>query len=221
MSDFDSVAIVFDLDNTLVHSRIDFPAMRQRVIDVVLEAGMSLAGDSPLTSLATAEIIDLAVRENASVEVLAGIWDAVTDEETRGMKLASVEDDAAEVLHSLKLAGVTLALLTNNAREATLAALERFSLLEHLDLVIARDDVPALKPSPAGLELARARIPGHGPLAMVGDASIDGIAANRAGIPFIAFRPREAEMDGRGVVRWATIQALSEVQALLPALHRL
>jgi hypothetical protein len=54
----------------------------------------------------------------------------------------------------------------------------------------------------------------------VGDASIDGIAANRAGLPFIAFRPKEADMHRRGVMRWATIHALAELPALLPALRQ-
>jgi hypothetical protein len=57
-------------------------------------------------------------------------------------------------------------------------------------------------------------------MAMVGDALIDGTAANRAGFPFIAFRPKEADMDRLGIARWATIQALAEVPALLPALRR-
>jgi phosphoglycolate phosphatase len=215
-----SIAIVLDLDNTLVHSRIDFQRMRQRVIEVISNAGIPLPDEQQLASLAIAEIIDLAVQRQALATVLAEIWDAVTDEETRGMKLASVEVDAAEALRSLKSAGVTLALLTNNARAAALTALERFSLREPLDLVLARDDVTALKPSPAGLRLALERLPPVRRMAMVGDASIDGLAANRAGIPFIAFRPMEADLDRRGVVRWATIQALSELPALLTALRQ-
>jgi phosphoglycolate phosphatase len=218
MPDADRIAIVFDLDNTLVHSKIDFPAMRQRVIDVVGRTEMLLPVESQLATLAVAEIIELAVDQGASTKTVADIWEAVTDEETQGMKLASVEDDAAETLHALKSQGVALGLLTNNARKATLAALERFGLLEPFDLVLARDDVPALKPSPAGLQLAVERLASSG-VAMVGDASIDGIAANRCGVPFIAFRPREADMDRRGIVRWATIQWLADVPALLSSLR--
>jgi phosphoglycolate phosphatase len=216
----DRIAIVFDLDNTLVHSQINFPAMRQRVIDLIGLAGLMLPSDSELASLAVAEIIDLAIQQNAPPATVAGIWEAVTDEETKGMSLASVEDDAARSLNDLKSEGAALALLTNNARPAALAALERFNLLEPFDLVLARDDVPALKPSPVGLRLAAERLAPVGRLAMVGDASIDGIAANRSGVPFIAFRPREADMDRRCIVRWATIQALADVPALLSALRR-
>ena len=57
-------------------------------------------------------------------------------------------------------------------------------------------------------------------VAVVGDASIDGIAANRAEMPFIAFRPNEVDMDRRNVVRWRTIHALSDVLTLLPDLRR-
>jgi phosphoglycolate phosphatase len=78
--------------------------------------------------------------------------------------------------------------------------------------------VSALKPSPAGL-LHAVELLAAGGVAMVGDASIDGIAANRAGVPFIAFRPTIADMDRRGVDRWATIHDLSEISTLLPRLQ--
>ncbi|MFN0074069.1 MAG: HAD family hydrolase [Chloroflexota bacterium] len=211
-------AIVFDLDNTLVHSSINFPSMRRRVLELINEESLQIPTERGVAQLATAEIIDLALTHGASDVLIARIWAAVTDEETRGMLRASVEDDAAAVLQTLKAAGVTLAVLTNNARAAALAALEQFHILEHLDLVLARDDVPALKPSPAGLLQARASLAQTPRLAMVGDASIDGLAANRAGAPFIAFRPAEAEMDRRGVERWSTVQSLSQIPALVPHL---
>jgi phosphoglycolate phosphatase len=219
LSRSDQVAIVFDLDNTLVHSRIDFPAMRRRIIEVIGAAQLPLPAESELASLAVAEIIHLAVQPNAPTDVVSAIWKTVTDEETKGMELASIEDDAIETLLALKAEGVALALLTNNARAAALAALDRFDLLDPFDLILARDDVAALKPSPAGLQLAAGRLAPLGPIAMVGDATIDGMAANRAGIPFIAFRPREADMDRRGIRRWATIQSLAEVRLLLRPLR--
>ncbi len=218
MSGSHAIAIVFDLDNTLVHSKINFPAMRQRVIDVVRDSDLQVQHDAPLTSLATAEVIELGLQHGAAPEMMAQIWTAVTEEETLGMELASVEDDAADVLHSLKSTGVGLAVLTNNARRAAAAALERFDLLHYLDVVLGRDDVSALKPSPAGL-LHAVKILAPTSVAMVGDASIDGIAANRAGVPFIAFRPTVADMERRGVERWATIHDLSEIATLLPRLR--
>ena len=80
----------------------------------------------------------------------------------------------------IEIDGLSLALLTNNARSAALAALDRFNLLDYLDLVLARDDVSSMKPSPAGLQLAQRCLGADKPMAMVGDASIDGVAANRA-----------------------------------------
>lgn len=212
------LAIVFDLDNTLVHSQIDFPRMRQRVLDIVRAHQVEIQSAATLESLATAEIISLAQRA-APPEATRAIWAEVTDEETLGMEHATVESDAISILQTLTRHGVRRVVLTNNARAAALTALERFGLMEHLDLVLARDDVPAMKPSPAGLVHARAKLKLGGRMAMVGDASIDGLAANRAGMPFVAFRPREDDMDRRGVHRWATIQQLEELEALLPRLR--
>ena len=79
---------------------------------------------------------------------------------------------------------------------------------------------PALKPSPAGVQQACQHFSARVSV-LVGDATIDGLAANRAGVPFIAFRPKEEEMDRRGVVRWGTIHSLTEILPMLPDLHRL
>jgi hypothetical protein len=45
----------------------------------------------------------------------------------------------------------------------------------------------------------------------VGDAWLDGAAANRAAVPFIAFRPLPEAFKGRGIRVWKTVQYLSEL----------
>jgi phosphoglycolate phosphatase len=213
-----SVALVFDLDNTLVHSQIDFPRLRRRMLDVTIAHGLELEprGAEPLV---TAEIMEAAraITGRGSALELA-LWEIVLEEEQLGMAQASVEADTAHALEVLAGMGARLTVLTNNARPAALTALEKFGLLDYFDFVLARDDVPALKPSPEGLFEARRRLDGASRLAMIGDASIDGLAANRAAVPFIAFRPREADLGRRGVVRWATVVSLVEISALLSEL---
>lgn len=145
----------------------------------------------------------------------SALWQIVLEEERIGMAQATVEPNTAEVLGALVRSGTRLTVLTNNARSAALTALDQFELLDYFDFVLARDDVPALKPSPEGLLEARRRFAGATRLAMIGDASIDGLAANRADVPFIAFRPRVEDLDRRGVVRWTTVTNLVELSALV------
>jgi phosphoglycolate phosphatase-like HAD superfamily hydrolase len=111
---------------------------------------------------------------------------------------------------------VRLAVLTNNSLSSAEAALERFDLRSPLDLVLARDVVPALKPSGAGVAQAHAVL-GGGHTVVIGDSYIDGLAAQRAAIDarFIAFRANLADLGARGVQPWATVEALAQIPALL------
>jgi phosphoglycolate phosphatase-like HAD superfamily hydrolase len=74
-----------------------------------------------------------------------------------------------------------LAVLTNNSVASAEAALERFDLRAPFDLVLARERVPALKPAGDGVAQAHAAL-GGGQTYVVGDAYLDGLAAERAAL---------------------------------------
>ena len=93
--------------------------------------------------------------------------------------------------------------------------LARFDLLRHLDLVVTRDDVTALKPDPDGLRVVRERWPEAPHIVMVGDAWVDGLAAQAGGVPFIAYRADAAELERRGVIVTARITSLLDLPAAL------
>jgi HAD superfamily hydrolase (TIGR01549 family) len=144
------------------------------------------------------------------------LWQVVDRFEREGMLHGTVEDDARRTLDRLRVAGVRLAVLTNNSVGSAEAALERFDLRAPLDLVLARERVPALKPAGAGVALAHAEL-GRGPTVVVGDSYIDGLAAERAGVGarFVAFRANLADLTSRGVLPWAAAASLAEVPVLL------
>jgi phosphoglycolate phosphatase len=206
--------VIFDLDNTLVHSRIDFTGIRQLIIGRLVDVG---ALDQPPANprvRAIPEWLDLAA---AFDPVLADeLWLAVDRFERDGMVHGTVEDDARLTLDHLHAAGLKLAVLTNNSLGSAEAALDRFALREPFDLVLARDVVPALKPSGLGVAQAHEAL-GKGPTYVVGDSYIDGLAAQRAavGARFVAFRANMTDLEARGVSTWAATQALAEVPPLL------
>ena len=215
-------AIVFDLDNTVVHSRIDFAGIRRDLGSLLLEAGVV---DEPIVTQgpkrrSIGQIIELAeehdLRQGGG---LAGrMWEVVVNYELEGMRVATVEPDAGPTLAALRDRGHALGILTNNARASALEALEKFGLLEYLDLVLGRENVPAMKPSPSGLLVARERLDGTpGGLWMVGDSYLDGLAATGAECPFVAFRPRPGDLEERGIIPVAVI---SELRALVEILDR-
>jgi phosphoglycolate phosphatase len=146
----------------------------------------------------------------------AELWTVVDQFEREGMVHGTVEPDARQTLDVLRAAGYRLAVLTNNSVGSAEAALERFDLRAPLDLVLARELVAALKPSGAGVAQAHAAL-GSGPTVFVGDAYIDGLAAERAGVGarFVAFRATVEDLAARGVQTWASITQLAELPELL------
>jgi phosphoglycolate phosphatase len=206
-----SFLVVFDLDNTLVHSQIDFPAMRAAVISLLRERDLNGASDDELRRLSVGEIIALGAGQSAEFETQA--WQRVLEFEREGMLKATVESDAADTLGVLQSAQFHLAILTNNARQATRDALEKFALDSYFDLILTRDEV-AMKPRPDGLLQAQEILEVER-IVLVGDSWLDGAAANRAGVPFLAFRPAPGAFTHHKVDVWQTAQNLCEVPEIL------
>lgn len=206
--------VVFDLDNTLVHSRIDFMGIRHAVIGRLVEVGALEAAPPDPRVRAIPEWLDLAAAHDP--DLAAELWLLVDQFERDGMVHGTVEADARETLDRLASAGLRLAVLTNNSLGSAEAALERFDLRAPLELVLARDVVPALKPDGSGVVQAHAAL-GRGPTFVVGDSYIDGLATERAavGARFIAFRPNLVDLKARGVEPWATADALGDVPGLI------
>jgi phosphoglycolate phosphatase len=202
---------VFDLDHTLVSSPLDLTAVGREMEAFVRERGLPL----PLRDLRWSGTEVLAfVRARAS-ELEAEIMAIPQVHERRAMEQAVLEPFAIEALIAMKHLGFATAIWTNNDRVVADFVLGRFDLLRHLDLVVTRDDVTALKPDPDGLRVVHERWPEAPHIVMVGDAWVDGLAAQAGGIPFIAYRADAAELERRGVSVAARINSLLDLPAAL------
>lgn len=205
--------LVFDLDNTIVHSRIDFAGIRRDLLILLRSAGVADPSDEELMRLSIGQIIELGANRRPHVGEQA--WQIVLEYEREGMLASTVEACAAHTLLALRDHGFGLSVLTNNARPATLDALKKFDLSALFDLVLTRDEVP-MKPDPTGLHRAREHFDGTaGRIAMIGDSWLDGTAAHQAGFPFVAFRPRPGVLAERGVPVWTVVERLDELPDLL------
>ncbi len=191
--------ILFDLDNTLIESRIDFPAVRRDLVE-------ALGGGVDGSRLSIGELVALAPEDDR-----ARLWAMIERHEADGMRGAEAVAGAGEVLAALRARGHGIALLTNNGRQATLEALGRLGLEAAFDLVIARDDAPRMKPDASGIEEIRVRLGRDAPCVLVGDSWLDGLAAARAGISFVAYRPRRESLDAHGIVPAHTIEDLRDL----------
>jgi phosphoglycolate phosphatase len=131
---------------------------------------------------------------------------------------AWLEPGALEAILGVRAAGSRVALWTNNAREVTEIVLGRFGLLPHFDLVVTRDEMGALKPAPDGWSVIARHFGAHETEAVVvGDSWVDGLAADKAGVPFVAYRARMADLERWNVRPIAHFTDLAALPAWLAA----
>lgn len=155
-------ALIFDLDGTLVDSRLDFAAMR-RELDA--PAGMGLL-----------EYVDTLPSDAARAEAMA----VIHRHEIAGAELATWMPGAREVLHALHAAGTPTAIVTRNSRQAARLTMERLGM-PAIPMKAREDAAP--KPDPEALLLLAMEwdlAPAH--CAYVGDFRYDIEAAQRAGM---------------------------------------
>jgi len=122
----------------------------------------------------------------------------VEEAEMEGALRATVEENAGEVLAEFKNKDYLLSIFTNNSSLVAKTVLERFYLASYIDKIVTRDEIKFLKPNPEGLLLLKKTFAKQvQKIFYIGDSWIDGLAANRAEIPFIGFNcsdPREIKM---------------------------
>jgi phosphoglycolate phosphatase len=202
---------VFDLDHTLVSSPLDLVAMSLDMRAYI--EGCRRALPPREDRWRVGELVTWC-RDHAP-DLSKPVWDIALDHERRAVEQAWLEPGAREALDGARAAGFATALWTNNAREVTQVALDRFALGATLDLVVTRDDMGAMKPAPDGWRLIAARFAGVRDAVVVGDSWVDGVAAAAAGIPFVAYRAREAELARWKITPVARLDDLAALPALL------
>lgn len=155
--------VIFDLDGTLVDSRLDFAVLCQRL-------GWP-AGTPILEHLAT-------VRDPHEYQRALGI---IEQFELEGAAAAEWMPGAADLLVVLQQLQIPTAILTRNMRSATWHCLDRLGIA--VDIVLTREDAPA-KPDPAGLlQIACAWQLPPAELIFIGDFHFDLATARAAGMP--------------------------------------
>lgn len=160
--------IIFDLDGTLVDSRLDFSLLCQRL-------GWP-AGTPILEHLAT-------LTDKTEIAIAQQI---IEQFELEGAARASWMPGAAELLQQLQRQNIPTAILTRNIKSATALCMNNLQI--SVDLVLTREDC-APKPDPAGLlHIAKHWQLECKQLLFVGDYLFDLQTAARAGMPSCLYR---------------------------------
>lgn len=175
--------LLTDFDGTLLHIRIDFDAMRRRVLSLAESYGVS-RGDLHHSYVleVIGEVCSLLEGRDGAPEAFARDAEAILREiELGAARSASLIVGVDRALAALRRHGFRVGVVTRNCRAAVELALSRFPL-EH-DVLLARDDTHRVKPDPAHLRHALALLGSRASRAiMMGDHPLDVVAGQRSGI---------------------------------------
>ena len=194
-------AVIFDLDGTLVDSKIDFREMKKRSIRLFEDSGVA-------SGLLTEKMLNYEIEERAVNDLeksgltvaeikrilrkVAEIMDAIELEALDG---ACIVDGVVETLEMLKNLGVKIGIITRSCREYALRVIGKFGLQHVIDAVVARDDV--LRPKPAA-EHPRylMKLLGVKPseTALIGDHLMDALCAENADIKFFLLARADTDL---------------------------
>ncbi len=182
--------LIFDMDNTLLQSKIDFALMTSDVTAILAAHGFEKYAQR---SVATA-LVDFAQSANYDAEIADKIWQRITEIETVGLDQAELEPGAIDALSYLS-GFAELAVLSNNRDVAIKANLDRLGIGQYLSCIVGRDSAAFVKPAPEGMLQVMSHYPtiSSEHTLTIGDAVIDAQAAKAAGIGFVAYNNSRAE----------------------------
>ena len=181
--------VVFDLDGTLIKSKINYLGIRNKIREILKELvsaeEFQKIQETPTTILRLVEM----VKEKDSTGILyKKAWDIVKAEEQMGYETAEIDEDVHSTLQSLKESKHTITIFTNNSRELTEFGMDKFNLNQYAEMIITRDDVKNAKPDPEGLKIIMDSFGKRkDETIFIGDSWLDAETAQIAGVDFIYF----------------------------------
>ncbi|NHJ13295.1 MAG: HAD family phosphatase [Candidatus Thorarchaeota archaeon] len=195
-------AILFDLDGTITHLTLPLDEMRQDTKDYFISKGYPADGFDPSDGISSSRLkAKEYFNSNGISESEWGLMEAELDKmlsahENWAATDAEVIDGALETVIQIRNRGLKTAILTNNNREAVDSIMDRIPFQNLFDLILTRHETPNPKPFPDGLVQAARELGVHlSDAVYVGDARIDGAAAQRAGMEFWGITSGETDKD--------------------------
>ena len=195
-------AIIFDLDGTLIHTKIDFIKMKQRMITILEENGISEGVLTPKeTTVVTLEKTEniwnrVGKPEKERIEVRSQLDEVMNEGELDAIPHITEVEGAAAAIRDLTEMGYKLAVLTRSHHAYAVEALKKIGVYEHFEVILGRDETPRPKPYPEAL--------GHtvkllglkmDEIVFIGDHHIDSLSADNSGCSFIGVRTGSRHRD--------------------------
>ena len=185
-------AVIFDLDDTLVESTVDFTKFKRLVIERIASYGEDEKdyglGETIVAIINRFEerMTKKGVPEKEIRRRLAELDKIMDSVEMERVSQTVAYDGAARLLGLLRKNGIKVGILTRGCKEYADSALARTKLAALVDQVECRNSETKAKPNPeAYLKLVSTLGVRKDETIFVGDHPIDGQCAANAGVPFI------------------------------------
>lgn len=193
----DPAAALFDLDNTLIETHIDFPKMKRAMLALAERYGLDPELLVPLDILGVVEAVCQTLHaarcEPDAARFRAEAFAQLAEIEAAECANPVELEGAAELLAALRERNVPVAIVTRNCR-AVAEQLIAFGRL-HCEALLAREDVVRVKPHPDHLRDALTALQPHreesllpAACVMVGDHWMDVAAGRAAGMRTVGVR---------------------------------
>ena len=191
--DRDIRLFIFDLDDTLLHSNINYSQLRFQIAELF---------STPLSKeiVEKTPILELLKRlKDEDQDKFNEGYRRVNETERKATKPATIIPGAEKLPSVLKKYNLYSAIYTNNSRGTIKLYLSNpaFKFLKEFT-ILTRDDFRRPKPDPEGIlkiiEGYHDRQISNENTMYIGDSYIDAIAANRANIKFIWFNSRDIDL---------------------------
>ena len=191
-------AVIFDLDGTLIDSKIDFRKMKRRNIRLLEASGVEqglLTEEMLNYDIERRAVEDLrtkGVSEEEIQRIFQKVADIMNEIELEAVEDAQLLNGVAETLEKLKKIGFKIGIITRSCREYANKILKKFELERLIDAVAARDDVSKPKPDPEHPRHLM-KILGVKPseAVLVGDHPMDALCAKNIGMRFFLIPKRD------------------------------
>jgi len=191
---------MFDLDDTLIVSTIDFMKFRVRLMGYLEEMGADMSDYSiDETAVSMISKFERELRRKGADDGKVGSCLDEIDSRLNAIELERIDGTraapgAAELLRLLRKEGIRIGILTRGSPEYARRALKIAGLADLVDAVIARDRASGIAPKPSpesAFALAKKLGVKVDESIMVGDFSIDYICARDSGMRFLGIASDE------------------------------
>lgn len=184
-------ALVFDMDGTITVLALPLEAMRNDTKEYYISKGL------PAEILEPADGISSSTAKAREYFLSNGValddWDKMEHEvdvilnkhEGFAADTATTLPGALDVVRQIREHGFLTAILTNNGRRSVEKIMKQIPLADYFQVIQTRHESPKPKPYPDGiLKIVDELGVGLEEVVYIGDALIDGAAAQRAGVEF-------------------------------------